>query len=740
MSTMSEKDHLDSLFRKAAEEYDTPFDEKAWDELNDRLDGKEPAFSLQYYKVTGLLLLLFVLLSLFVWFVTIQNTQTVSQATEPAQREIIDPSESATTGENKLIDANQRGKQEDFSLQKGNTQGENATVSPANTAEGAALGATGQNTDSDNVPVETKRTDLSSDFVENGVLRERSASTEGGNYSNSGTTAKRADGENKATNDQKSALSSNTRSNDSAGLKVRKNAKETTALPDEQTESKSNKNYSNVGVVTSASDLENESASDQGLVLRSNDASNNLTSSEVSETHKEMTVMPDELMESLDAQNPSDSGTIHRISGMENETIGHQGSVLDSNNVSNNKKEMLLPVELTESIDTKNRSNALTSSDTQGVENDTVDERGAVLDANAPLNNSTSPEVSETSKQIAVLPMERAESTFDEEDLNSNTTADVSTGKSEDPRDQASVLSSGTESNNITGSEASKTGKITAILPGETTLEKDRYVQSETVHTEEGPIITRHEGQGGHPYFLSGRSERFDHPLPLPEVRLATFDVETPYHDEMENDEDNEEQSEREKVFALKLMVAPDLSSIGYFEPDELGTNIGLLAEYYFGEKWSISGGAIYSRKIYFTDEQSELRQYTSGRNVSSLDAECAVLDIPVNLNYYAIRRERYNFIATVGLSSYFMLTEDYRFLWVAQGNTTEWTRRFEGRNTHGFSILNVSVTYERRLNDHFYIQVEPFMKAPLSGVGEWEVDLVSSGLSLNLKYNFLRP
>ena len=40
----------------------------------------------------------------------------------------------------------------------------------------------------------------------------------------------------------------------------------------------------------------------------------------------------------------------------------------------------------------------------------------------------------------------------------------------------------------------------------------------------------------------------------------------------------------------------------------------------------------------------------------------------------------------------------------------------------------------------HFYLQLEPFVKAPLSGVGEGEVDLVSSGLFINLKYNFLRP
>ena len=75
MSNMSEKD-LDNLFRKAADEYTTPFDEEAWDALNDRLDGKGAGLMPDYYKITGGIILMFVLLSLFIWYSAYNNPPT----------------------------------------------------------------------------------------------------------------------------------------------------------------------------------------------------------------------------------------------------------------------------------------------------------------------------------------------------------------------------------------------------------------------------------------------------------------------------------------------------------------------------------------------------------------------------------------------------------------------------------------------------------------------------------------
>ena len=67
MNNISERD-LDILFRKAAEEYDIPFDDKAWKELNDRLEHKRVVgLSLNHHKVAIGIGLMFILLALFMW-------------------------------------------------------------------------------------------------------------------------------------------------------------------------------------------------------------------------------------------------------------------------------------------------------------------------------------------------------------------------------------------------------------------------------------------------------------------------------------------------------------------------------------------------------------------------------------------------------------------------------------------------------------------------------------------------
>ena len=110
----------------------------------------------------------------------------------------------------------------------------------------------------------------------------------------------------------------------------------------------------------------------------------------------------------------------------------------------------------------------------------------------------------------------------------------------------------------------------------------------------------------------------------LPDVNLETVEVKKA--EEVEDEEEKHTDTpERDKVFALKFMLAPDLSSVGYFKPDDPGSNIGMMLEYYLGKRWSISGGAIRSRKIYFTDDALDIGRYASNPNVSRVDAACTV-------------------------------------------------------------------------------------------------------------------
>ncbi len=200
---------------------------------------------------------------------------------------------------------------------------------------------------------------------------------------------------------------------------------------------------------------------------------------------------------------------------------------------------------------------------------------------------------------------------------------------------------------------------------------------------------------------------------------------------------DKEEPHHRDLI-SLKVGYAPDLSSVGYFAPDEPGSNIGFFIEYHLNSRWSISSGLIRSNKIYFSEDPEQYKGTGYNRvDYDRLNAECTVLDIPLNVNYYLKKKPNHNLIMSFGLSSYLMLTEDYDYFLDRAGNQQEWSARIEGENNHYFNLMNLSFAYEQRLKGNLYLQLEPFVKTPISGVGEGRVNLVSSGLFVGLKYNF---
>jgi hypothetical protein len=202
--------------------------------------------------------------------------------------------------------------------------------------------------------------------------------------------------------------------------------------------------------------------------------------------------------------------------------------------------------------------------------------------------------------------------------------------------------------------------------------------------------------------------------------------------------QEEEKQSERAKVarWYIKLPVSPDFSTIGYKRPGKSGINLGLLVEFMPTKRIGITTGAIWSRKIY-TSKNPE-KTYGSGQYMVKadwLDGECRVLDLPLNVTYYIRPEARTSFSITTGISSYIMLNEDYTY--GVKGPTKDYlyNETFTCKNNNWASMLNLSIGIQHRLSRRFQVQAEPFLKAPLSGVGEGKVDLVSSGVFISLKY-----
>ncbi len=183
--------------------------------------------------------------------------------------------------------------------------------------------------------------------------------------------------------------------------------------------------------------------------------------------------------------------------------------------------------------------------------------------------------------------------------------------------------------------------------------------------------------------------------------------------------------------FYLRLLASPDVSSISHGSATTTGSNYALLFEYQLTTRWSISSGTILSMKRYATDNEFTYGKYTADRMAGA----CRVLDIPINIYYRFRPQQKTSFYGSIGLSSYVMLEEDYTYTFDSPTGSRDFTSNISGENNEWFKMLNISFGVQYHVAPRFHLQVEPFIKAPLAGVGEWDVKLSSMGVFMGLKY-----
>jgi hypothetical protein len=182
--------------------------------------------------------------------------------------------------------------------------------------------------------------------------------------------------------------------------------------------------------------------------------------------------------------------------------------------------------------------------------------------------------------------------------------------------------------------------------------------------------------------------------------------------------------------FAIKLAVAPDYTTVESATPEGLGINYGVLFEYRITKHWSVATGGIWSKKIY-----SAYDVEYSGYNADWVDGDCRMWDIPINVYYNFSSSKPFSFYASLGLSSYIMNEENYVYYIETPYGTYDYPKQIKGENNEWFKTLNVSMGMQFRMSQQFSLQFEPTLKAPLAGVGEGEVSLVSLGAFFNLRY-----
>ncbi|MDR6784741.1 hypothetical protein ABIE26_003387 [Pedobacter africanus] len=188
----------------------------------------------------------------------------------------------------------------------------------------------------------------------------------------------------------------------------------------------------------------------------------------------------------------------------------------------------------------------------------------------------------------------------------------------------------------------------------------------------------------------------------------------------------------------LSLSIGPEFNSAAALIGGKKGFSAGLGFSLGIAKRVTLQTGLKYSMKDYAADNYAyQFRNPRIKDLVTKVDASCAVLEVPLQASYTFLDDASKSIDVNVGVSSYFMLKEDYTYRYTEGSGISDRYQEYNNRNQHYFGVADLSATYYIKLKkERLQLGLEPYVKIPLTGVGEGKVNLKSSGLSLKLRYD----
>jgi hypothetical protein len=190
----------------------------------------------------------------------------------------------------------------------------------------------------------------------------------------------------------------------------------------------------------------------------------------------------------------------------------------------------------------------------------------------------------------------------------------------------------------------------------------------------------------------------------------------------------------KQNSFFLSLSTGPDVS---FVSNDKLGTTKivgGVGLGYTFNNRVTLRTGFYSGRKVYTASPDAYHPPdifYIYYPYLEKVDADCKVYEIPLSISYNFSKSSKRSFFASAGISSYLMKSEKYNYAYKYNptGPTVNREWAIKNQNKHFFSGITLSGGYQRSLNKHITLIVEPYLKVPLTGIGYGKVKLNSGGV-----------
>lgn len=167
---------------------------------------------------------------------------------------------------------------------------------------------------------------------------------------------------------------------------------------------------------------------------------------------------------------------------------------------------------------------------------------------------------------------------------------------------------------------------------------------------------------------------------------------------------------------------------------------LGGRIEYRLNNRLSVGTGAFLTK----VDYKSKGKEYKTGEDFWQYDilptrvnADCDILEIPLSLTWFPHGSSRSGVYFGAGLTSYFMLTEKFKFTYDVPDEELLKGWREDNTNQHLMGMGQFSVGFQRVTGKRSAVQIESFLQLPLTGIGHGKVNLLTVGASVNYTFDF---
>ena len=192
----------------------------------------------------------------------------------------------------------------------------------------------------------------------------------------------------------------------------------------------------------------------------------------------------------------------------------------------------------------------------------------------------------------------------------------------------------------------------------------------------------------------------------------------------------------------LEMLVGPECNQIKNQGFSTAGLCGGIVVGMFLNKNLSLETGALVSQKKYYSKgtyfSMTELASsMPAGMELLSLQGKTTVVEIPINLKYNLIKKNKSIFFGTAGLSSYLLTNENNQYLAMVNGNEEKLTGNYSKYQKYFMASLNFGVGYEYKITKKISLRLDPYLQIPIKGMGIGSMPVTSAGIHLGISSPF---